>query len=178
MTERSNPQSPIRNPQSVIGNPKLKTISELKPVVAQLHADGLRVVMANGCFDLLHVGHTRYLQEAKALGDILLVAINSDRSVSRIKGTGRPLQSEDERSEIVGALECVDYVTIFDAPTVDGILLQLQPDIHAKGTDYTRETVPERDTVRSYGGQVAIVGDPKNHSTRELIDRILAKRDP
>jgi len=134
--------------------------------------------MANGCFDLLHVGHTRYLQEAKAMGDILLVAINSDRSVARIKGPGRPLQSEDERSEILGALECVDYVTIFDAATVDGILLQLRPDIHAKGTDYTRETVPERDTVRSYGGKVAIVGDPKNHSTRELIDRILAKQDP
>ena len=134
--------------------------------------------MANGCFDLLHVGHTRYLQEAKAMGDILLVAINSDRSVAQIKGPGRPLQSEDERSEILGALECVDYVTIFDAATVDGILLQLRPDIHAKGTDYTRETVPERDTVRSYGGKVAIVGDPKNHSTRELIDRILAKQDP
>ena len=173
MVNPFNPQSAIRNPQL-----KTRTLSELEPLVAKFHAEGLRVVMANGCFDLLHVGHTRYLQEAKALGDILLVAINSDRSVARIKGSGRPLQSEDERSEIVGALECVDYVTIFDAPTVDATLLQLKPDIHAKGTDYTRETVPERDTVRSYGGQVAIVGDPKNHSTRELIDRIVAKRDP
>ena len=173
MVKPFNPQSAIRNPQS-----KTRTLSDLKPLLAKSHAQGLRVVMANGCFDLLHVGHTRYLQEAKAMGDILLVAINSDRSVAQIKGPGRPLQPEDERSEILGALECVDYITIFDAPTVDGILLQLRPDIHAKGTDYTRETVPERDTVRSYGGKVAIVGDPKNHSTRELIDRILAKQDP
>jgi rfaE bifunctional protein nucleotidyltransferase chain/domain len=156
---------------------KLKTMSELKQLVGSLHAAGRRVVLANGCFDLLHVGHTRYLREAKALGDILVVALNSDISVARIKGPGRPLQSQDERSEIVGALECVDYVTIFDAPTVDDILLQLTPDIHAKGTDYTSDTVPERETVRSYGGSVAIVGDPKRHSTRDLIETILAKRN-
>src|SRR5262245_27212802 len=156
---------------------KLKTRSELKQLVKSLHADGRRVVLANGCVDLLHVGHTRYLQEAKALGDVLIVAINSDSSVARIKGPGRPLQSQDERSEIVGALECVDYVTIFDAPTVDDILMQLTPDIHAKGTDYSSDTVPERETVRSYGGSVAIVGDPKGHSTRGLIETILAKRN-
>jgi rfaE bifunctional protein nucleotidyltransferase chain/domain len=166
------------NPQSAIRNPKLKTVSELKRLVSSFHEAGTRVVLANGCFDLLHVGHTRYLREAKALGDILIVAINSDSSVAVIKGHGRPLQSQDERSEIVGALECVDYVTVFDAPTVDGILLQLTPDIHAKGTDYSSDTVPERETVRSYGGSVAIVGDPKSHSTRDLIETILAKQNP
>jgi len=156
---------------------KLKTVSELKQLVTSLRAAGHRVVLANGCFDLIHVGHTRYLREAKALGDVLVVALNSDSSVARIKGPGRPLQSQDERSEIVGALECVDYVTIFDAPTVDDILLQLTPDIHAKGTDYSSDSVPERETVRSYGGSVAIVGDPKRHSTRDLIETILAKRN-
>jgi rfaE bifunctional protein nucleotidyltransferase chain/domain len=165
-----------RNWQSNDARSKLKPIEELKLLVREFQASGRRIVLANGCFDLLHVGHTRYLQAAKALGDILIVAINSDSSVAEIKGPGRPLQSEGERSEIVGALECVDYVTVFDAPTVDAILLELTPDIHAKGTDYSSDTVPERETVHSYGGRVAIVGDPKRHSTRELIDTILAKQ--
>jgi rfaE bifunctional protein nucleotidyltransferase chain/domain len=147
----------------------------LKPLLQAAQRDGKKVVFANGCFDLLHVGHVRYLQSARAAGDLLVVALNSDRSVRSLKGAGRPLQSERARAEIIGSMECVDYVLIFDEPTVDGLLRELQPDVHAKGTDYTSETVPERETVRSYGGRVAIVGDSKAHSTRDLIDVILAK---
>ncbi len=135
---------------------------------------GLTVVLANGCFDLLHVGHVRYLEGAKALGDLLVVGINSDRQVAKLKGNGRPILPEGERAEIVASLSAVDVVTVFDEPTVENLLIALQPDIHAKGTDYTEETVPERAVVRSYGGQVAIVGDPKNHSTSEILDRLRA----
>ena len=133
---------------------------------------GSRIVLANGCFDVLHVGHVRYLEGARALGNLLVVAINSDDQVSKLKGPERPIMPEDERAEIVASLEAVDLVTIFDEPTVDELLLTLKPDIHAKGTDYTLESVPERDTIRSFGGVVAIVGDPKNHSTSEMIDRL------
>lgn len=156
-------------------NLKIKRISELKTIVAQIRAKGGKVVFANGCFDLLHAGHIRYLQSAADLGDVLILGINSDACVAALKGSGRPLQPEAERAEILSSLDCVDYVLIFDEPTVDSILEELKPDIHAKGTDYTEESVPESDTVRAYGGIVAITGDPKNHSTKDLIHTILSK---
>jgi rfaE bifunctional protein nucleotidyltransferase chain/domain len=129
-------------------------------------------VFANGCFDMLHVGHVRYLEGAKALGDVLVVAVNSDEQVRKQKGADRPLMPQDERAEIVSALAAVDFVTIFEEPTVAELLLALKPDIHAKGTDYTVDTVPERDVVRSYGGRVAIAGDPKEHSSSEMIEKV------
>ena len=132
---------------------------------------GLTVVLANGCFDVLHAGHVRYLEAAKSIGDLLVVGINSDEQVVMLKGEGRPLLPELERAEIVAALAAVDLVTIFNEPTVAELLLAIKPDIHAKGTDYTEETVPERDVVRSFGGRTAIVGDPKDHSTSEMIRR-------
>lgn len=133
---------------------------------------GARIVLANGCFDVLHAGHVRYLQGAKELGDLLVVGINDDRQVFLLKGAGRPVIGARERAEIVASVESVDLVTIFEEPTVENLLLAIKPDVHAKGTDYTEDTVPERDVVRSYGGRVAIVGDPKNHSTSEILDRI------
>lgn len=139
--------------------------------ITEAKANGSTIVLANGCFDVLHAGHVRYLQGARALGDVLVVGINSDAQVTSLKGDGRPILPERDRAELVASLEAVNLVTIFDEPTVRELLLALRPDIHAKGTDYTEETVPERDVVRSYGGQVRIVGDPKNHSTSELIDR-------
>jgi D-glycero-beta-D-manno-heptose 1-phosphate adenylyltransferase len=145
---------------------------ELIKRVASARADGARVVFANGCFDVLHVGHVRYLAGARELGDVLVVGINSDEQVAIQKGAGRPVLPANERAEIVAALESVTYVTIFDEPTVEELLLALKPDIHAKGTDYTADTVPERDVVRSYGGQVAIVGDPKDHSTSAIIAQL------
>lgn len=145
---------------------------ELVERVTAARKSGARVVLANGCFDVLHVGHVRYLEGARKLGDILVVGINSDEQVALQKGAGRPVLLARERAEIVAALEAVTHVTIFDEPTVEQLLLALKPDVHAKGTDYTTETVPERDVVRSYGGQVAIVGDPKDHSTSEIIARL------
>ena len=145
---------------------------ELIHRVASARQAGARIVFANGCFDVLHVGHVRYLAGARELGDILIVGINSDQQVAIQKGAGRPVLPATERAEIVAALEPVTYVTIFDEPTVEELLLALKPDIHAKGTDYTTDTVPERDVVRSYGGQVAIVGDPKDHSTSVIIARL------
>jgi D-glycero-beta-D-manno-heptose 1-phosphate adenylyltransferase len=145
---------------------------ELKKRVAAAKADGARIVFANGCFDVLHVGHVRYLAGARALGDVLVVGINSDEQVAIQKGDGRPVLPASQRAEIVAALESVTYVTIFDEPTVEELLLALKPDVHAKGTDYTVDTVPERDVVRSYGGQVAIVGDPKDHSTSAIIAQL------
>ena len=153
----------------------MKTIlrrEELIREVASAREAGARIVLANGCFDVLHVGHVRYLAGAKQLGDILVVGINADEQVAIQKGAGRPVLPANERAEIVAALESVNYVTIFNEPTVEQLLLALKPDVHAKGTDYTTETVPERDVVRSYGGQVAIVGDPKDHSTSEIIARL------
>lgn len=141
----------------------------------QLQADrraGQTIAFANGCFDLLHVGHVRYLQGARAEADRLVVAINSDVSTRGLKGEGRPILDERARAELVGALACVDYVVIFDDPTVDRLLNLLKPDVHCKGTDYTLDTVPERATVRAYGGRVAIVGDPKDHSTRSLLAKL------
>lgn len=144
----------------------------LEKTISNARSKNKIVVFANGCFDLLHVGHVRYLNAAKALGDVLIVAINSDRIVRQLKGNNRPLTPENERVEIIAALACVDYVTIFDTPTVTELLLLLKPDIHAKGTDYTLESVPEREIVKSYGGKVAIVGDPKDHSTTEMIQNL------
>ena len=145
--------------------------SDLVARVSEAKANGSTIVLANGCFDVLHAGHVRYLQGARALGDVLVVGINSDAQVSRLKGTGRPVLRERERAELVASVEACSFVTIFDERTVTELLLALKPDIHAKGTDYTEETVPERDVVRSYGGQVRIVGDPKDHSTSEIIGR-------
>ena len=145
---------------------------ELQNAVAADRAAGKRIAFANGCFDLLHVGHVRYLQAAAAEADRLVVAINDDTSVAGLKGKGRPILSEQDRAELVAALRGVDYVVIFPEPTVTPLLEALRPDVHCKGTDYTVETVPERDTVRGYGGRIAIVGDPKDHSTRDLLARI------
>ena len=146
--------------------------SELERKVADARVRGRRIVFANGCFDMLHVGHVRYLEGAKALGDVLVVAVNSDEQVRKQKGEDRPLMPQDQRAEIVSALDAVDFVIIFEEPTVAELLLALKPDIHAKGTDYTVDTVPERDVVRSYGGRVAIAGDPKDHSSSGLIEKI------
>lgn len=144
-------------------------------LVTRINAErknGSRVVLANGCFDVLHVGHVRYLAGARELGDVLVVGVNSDEHVARLKGPGRPILPASERAELVAALEAVTFVTVFDEPTVEALLLALKPDIHAKGTDYTIDSVPERDVVRSYGGRVAIVGDPKDHSTSAILARL------
>jgi rfaE bifunctional protein nucleotidyltransferase chain/domain len=132
---------------------------------------GQTIIFANGCFDVLHAGHIRYLQGARELGDVLIVAINADDQVKVLKGNGRPILSQQERAELVASIDVVDFVTIFSEPTVEQLLLAIKPDVHAKGTDYTEETVPEREVVRSFGGRVAIVGDPKNHSTSEILKR-------
>ncbi|HEX8290412.1 MAG TPA: adenylyltransferase/cytidyltransferase family protein [Pyrinomonadaceae bacterium] len=144
--------------------------------VAIVRRGGARVVFANGCFDLLHVGHVRYLEAAKGLGDLLVVGVNSDEQVRRLKGEGRPFVPERERAEVIASLRAVDYVTVFQEPTVTELLLALRPDIHAKGTDYTEESVPERDVVRSFGGRVQIVGDPKDHSSTEMLKNV--SREP
>jgi rfaE bifunctional protein nucleotidyltransferase chain/domain len=138
-------------------------------------AAGRTVAFANGCFDLLHVGHTRYLEAAAREADVLVVAVNDDESVRRLKGRGRPILEANHRAELVAALRCVDYVVIFPEPTVGPLLDALRPDVHCKGTDYTLDTVPERDIVKAYGGRVAIVGDPKDHSTRDLLARVAAR---
>ena len=134
-------------------------------------AAGEKITLTNGCFDVLHVGHVRYLQGAKNLGGKLVVAVNSDASTRNLKGNGRPRVPEGERAEILAALEDVDAVVIFDAPDVRELIRLIRPDIHAKGTDYTAETVPERDVVAACGGRVEIVGDPKDHSTTEFLRR-------
>jgi len=142
---------------------------ELANYAEQVRAAGEKIILANGCFDLIHAGHVRYLAGAKALGGKLLVAVNSDKQVRGLKGNGRPLISEAERAEIIAAFRFVDGVTIFDEPTVEEIIRLIRPDFHAKGTDYTTDSVPEREIVRECGGQVAIVGDPKDHSSTELL---------
>jgi rfaE bifunctional protein nucleotidyltransferase chain/domain len=138
-------------------------------------ASGRRVVLANGCFDLLHVGHVRYLADARALGDLLIVGVNGDAAVRRLKGPGRPLMPAAERAEILAALRVVDHVVVFDDDTADALVALLRPAVHAKGTDYTPESVPERAAVLAAGGQVAITGDAKRHSTRDVIAEILAR---
>ena len=145
---------------------------ELLRRIARERREGRTIAVANGCFDLLHVGHLRYLEGAAAEGDRLVVAVNDDESVRRLKGEGRPILSAGDRAELVAALRWVDYVVIFPEPTVGPLLEAIRPDVHCKGTDYTSETVPERDVVRAYGGRIAIVGDPKDHSTRDLLARI------
>jgi rfaE bifunctional protein nucleotidyltransferase chain/domain len=138
----------------------------------RLRQESRTVAFANGCFDILHVGHVRYLQQAKLCADVLVVGVNSDRSVAALKGEGRPILNEQGRAELVAALESVDYVVIFDGLTAAEILLDLRPEVHCKGTDYSEETVPEREVVKSFGVAVRIVGDAKNHSTRELLAEI------
>jgi rfaE bifunctional protein nucleotidyltransferase chain/domain len=151
---------------------KILSRDALRDRVAEWRRSGQPIVLANGCFDLLHVGHIRYLRGAKALGGKLVVAMNSDQSVSRIKGAGRPLMPAAERAEIVAALTAVDAVVLFDEPDVRALIREIRPDVQAKGTDYTRENVPERDEVLAYGGRIEIVGDPKDHSTSDFLARL------
>jgi rfaE bifunctional protein nucleotidyltransferase chain/domain len=150
----------------------------LTTAVARDRAEGRTIAFANGCFDLLHVGHVRYLQGAAAEADRLIVAVNDDRSVAALKGPGRPILPASDRADLVDAVRGVDYVIVFGDATVERLLRMLRPDVHCKGTDYTVDTVPERDVVRAYGGRTAIVGDPKLHATRELLARVSAMLKP
>jgi rfaE bifunctional protein nucleotidyltransferase chain/domain len=151
---------------------KVVSRDELLARVADARRAGQTIAFANGCFDLLHVGHVRYLDAAAQEADVLIVAINDDESVRALKGKGRPILQAADRAELVAALRCVDFVVIFPESTVGPLLEAIRPDVHCKGTDYTLDSVPERDVVRGYGGRVAIVGDPKDHSTRDLLARI------
>jgi rfaE bifunctional protein nucleotidyltransferase chain/domain len=151
---------------------KIVSRQRLNSLVAEHKKRGQKVVFANGCFDILHVGHVRYLEAARQIGDILIVAVNSDASVGSLKGPGRPILDESARASLVAALRAVDYVVIFSEQTAAPLLRDLLPDIHAKGTDYSADTVPERSIARDLGIQVAIVGDPKNHSTRALLSSL------
>jgi rfaE bifunctional protein nucleotidyltransferase chain/domain len=150
-------------------------LGELIAALAPRRAGGARVALANGLFDLLHVGHLRYLEAARREADLLVVAVNSDASAARLKGPGRPIVPAAERAELVAGFACVDYVTIFDADTATDLILALRPEVHCKGTDYTAESVPERNAVTSYGGRVAIVGDAKGHATRDVIARVTGR---
>ena len=154
-------------------NKFVKDHALLAEKVGKLKFEGKRIVCANGCFDVLHVGHIRYLYGAREEGDVLIVAVNSDSSIAQLEKPNRPVMPEMERIEIVASLEMVDYVTLFDEPTVDSLLRKLKPHVQAKGTDYTRDNVPERETVLSYGGEIAIVGDPKNHSSTAIIEKMV-----
>ncbi len=149
---------------------KIRTLEEASALVAAARSAGKSVVLANGCFDLIHAGHVRYLEGAAREGDLLVVAVNSDRSVRQLKGPRRPLLPVEDRAEIVAAFACVDVVVIFDEPTVENVIRVLRPDVHAKGTDYTEDSVPERELVRSYGGRIAITGDAKTRSSSRLIE--------
>jgi rfaE bifunctional protein nucleotidyltransferase chain/domain len=151
---------------------KIMSRDDLKSAIANHKRDGKRVVFANGCFDTLHVGHIRYLEGARREGDVLVVAVNDDASVCGLKGPGRPILNEYARAELVAALRAVDYVVLFHEPTVEPLLELLRPDVHAKGTDYSADTVPERELAARLGISIAIVGDPKNHSTRGFIDSV------
>jgi D-glycero-beta-D-manno-heptose 1-phosphate adenylyltransferase len=151
---------------------KVLSRDDLKSAIIQRKRDGKRVVFANGCFDTLHVGHVRYLDGARREGDVLIVAVNDDASVRGLKGPGRPILNENARAELVAALRAVDYVVLFSEPNVEPLLELLRPDVHAKGTDYSTETVPEREVAARLGIRVAIVGDPKNHSTRGFIETV------
>jgi rfaE bifunctional protein nucleotidyltransferase chain/domain len=161
-------------------NHKIVSRDELRSRVDEWRSAGKRIVLANGCFDVLHVGHVRYLGAAKALGGKLIVAVNADDSVRKLKGEGRPAMPEDERAELLAALEAVDAVLIFPELDVRAVIREVRPDVHAKGTDYTAESVPERDEVVACGGRVAIVGDPKDHSASEFLrrQRINKESDP
>jgi len=151
---------------------KIVTRARLASLVAEWRHSGEQIVLANGCFDLLHVGHIRYLRGAKQLGGKLIVAINSDYSVRQLKGEGRPLMPAEERAEMMAALTDVDAVVVFDEPDIRGLIREIHPDVQAKGTDYTRESVPERDELLAHGGRVEIVGDPKDHSTTEFLSEL------
>jgi rfaE bifunctional protein nucleotidyltransferase chain/domain len=157
---------------SAVQPARVVTDSELERLIAADRRAGRSIALANGCFDVLHVGHVRYLEGASREADRLIVAINDDDSVRALKGPGRPILPGAARAELVAGLRCVDYVVLFPERTVERLLRALEPDVHCKGTDYTVETVPERDVVRGYGGRIAIVGDPKDHSTRDLIGRV------
>jgi len=154
---------------------KIRTREELREIIKKLKAEGKRVVLANGCFDLIHGGHISYLESSKSRGDILVVAVNSDRSIKKIKGEKRPIYPEKERLEILEAIEHIDYLMVFDENTVDGILRELHPDVHAKGTDYTKETVPERETAKELGIETYIAGAPKENATKDIIKLILSR---
>ena len=151
---------------------KIGSLDEVRARVEEARRAGRKVALANGCFDVLHVGHVRYLEGAAAEADVLVVGVNGDGSVRRLKGEGRPVLPSADRALLVAALRAVDHVVVFEEDDVRRLLVSLRPDVHCKGTDYTVETVPERDVVRSYGGRVAIVGDPKRHATRELLARV------
>lgn len=148
-------------------------LAEASALAERLRAEGKRIVLANGCFDLLHVGHVRYLRAARRLGDVLFVGVNGDGAVTRLKGPGRPLMPVAERVEMLMALRDVDHVVVFDEDTADRLIAALRPNVHAKGTDYVGVSVPEAATVRAVGGRVEIVGDPKDHATRDLIAQIV-----
>lgn len=152
--------------------------AEISALGAELRRRGRRISFANGCFDILHVGHVRYLAGAKSEGDVLVVGVNSDAGVAHLKGPGRPLLPAEARAELVAALESVDYVVVFDEVNVLRLLEELRPDVHCKGTDYTEETVPERDVMKRLGGAVRIVGDPKEHSTRDILADIARRNQP
>jgi len=151
---------------------KMVSLDEARVKVGDARGAGKSVALANGCFDVLHVGHARYLAGARAEADLLVVAVNGDDSVTELKGPGRPVTPEADRALLVAGLACVDWVVLFHERDVGVVIEALRPDVHCKGTDYTQETVPERDLVRAYGGRIAIVGDPKDHDTRVLIDRL------
>jgi len=151
---------------------KIASLAEVQARMEEVRRRGRTVALANGCFDVLHVGHVRYLQGAKREADVLVVGVNGDASVRRLKGPGRPVLGEQDRAFMVAALRTVDHVVVFADDDVTRLLLALRPDVHCKGTDYTLDTVPEREVVRSYGGRTAIVGDPKDHDTRSLLRRI------
>ncbi len=155
---------------------KVGSLSEVVEQRERWRMEGKTVALANGVFDLIHVGHVRYLEGAKELADHLVVAVNSDASTRAYKGPGRPHIPEGERAEMVAALACTDRVVVFDEPNVRNIIRALKPDVHVKGTDYTPDTIPEADEVRAYGGRVAVAGDPKNHSTTDLAKRLRAER--
>ncbi len=150
-------------------------LEDVARAVEAARAEGRTIALANGVFDLLHVGHIRYLEGAAREADLLVVAVNDDDSVRELKGEGRPIMKAGDRAELIAALRCVDLVTIFGGRTVADVLLRLRPDVHCKGTDYTVDTVPERPIVQAYGGRTAIVGDPKDHSTRDLLARITTR---
>ena len=154
---------------------KIISRAQVSALGEQLRQEGRCIAFANGCFDLLHVGHVRYLQGAKEQGDVLVVGVNSDRAVTALKGPGRPLLPAEARVELVAALACVDYVVIFDDLTAEGVLRDLCPHVQCKGTDYTAGTVPERAAMEELGGRVRIVGDAKSHSTRALLDEIVKR---
>lgn len=155
---------------------KIISRAEVAALGDRLRRAGQHVVFANGCFDLLHVGHVRYLEGSRQQGSVLVVGVNSDQAVRKLKGQGRPLLPAEARAELIAALESVSYVVIFDDVTAEKVLCDLRPHVHCKGTDYTEATVPEHEVVKSWGGRVAIVGDEKRHSTREVLARIAASK--